>query len=777
MCGEIDGGIPDFDQALQTGQIEDTAMEYDFKSLSDYDFEQLVCDLLSAWLDQQLEAFRQGRDQGIDLRYTTANGGKAVLQCKHYAKTPFAGLSAAVKREYEKIQRLDPEQYLLITSQFLTPEGKDKLLGILVPFCQSAGDILGGSELNSLLRQYPQVEQAHYKLWLTSSAVLEKLLHSEIYQQSVMMQDEIQNKLQLYVQSKTAYNKANETLKKHNCCIISGIPGIGKTTLADILTIYYLDQGYQVIKVRSDIQEALKAYHPEQKQVFIYDDFLGSTGLELKENKNEGKELLKFLDFISKKRGKKFILTTREYILNQACQSSEDFARTNFDYKKCIISLEDYTRSDRARILYNHLFFGEVSRKDVQDLLVDNRVIKFIDHPNYSPRLIETVVKLWALAEDERENGFYHFFLDTLNHPSQLWSHAFCRKISPAARDLLLLLCPSPKSTALGTLKNRYEWYHQHKSRVQNQPMRMTDFQDALKETEGTFIQINGLEVFYHNPSVQDFIHGYIGENDVEFKLLCEAVKDFDFCIQLAHLDQNLCRTYSNAFIDAIRRTICKGTLYEFANQISKLEAANKQLGMQEIEHVTQHMLALFLDQLERECEELSEDTWHDKIEPHTLGKLLDSLDTSKYELRLTDRLVTTFLQYTLAWFCWAFIYSVSDFLIFSALYEVHAFLLERNKFLEVYDALADYKNELASDEIRDMDYEEECQEYRSDIEVLAAFFHVDLSDILKEVEDRISALEESEEDDDENWSREFPKVNKLEDWEILNMFRGLLDK
>ena len=107
----------------------------------------------------------------------------------------------------------------------------------------------------------------------------------------------------------------------------------------------------------------------------------------------------------------------------------------------------------------------------------------------------------------------------------------------------------------------------------------------------------------------------------------------------------------------------------------------------------------------------------------------------------------------------------------------MHAFLLERNKFLEVYDALADYKNELASDEIRDMDYEEECQEYRSDIEVLAAFFHVDLSDILKEVEDRISALEESEEDDDENWSREFPKVNKLEDWEILNMFRGLLDK
>ncbi len=279
-------------------------MEYDFKSLSDYDFEQMVCDLLSVRLGQQVEAFRQGRDQGVDLRYTTAGGGKAVVQCKHYAKTSLSGLCAAMKREYEKIEKLAPERYLLVTSQFLTPAEKDRLLGVLAPFCRSTEDILGGNELNSLLRRYPQVERAHYKLWLTSSAVLEKLLHSEIYRQSAMMREEIQNKLQLYVQSKTAYDKAHEMLKKYSCCIISGIPGIGKTTLAEILTIYYLDQGYDIIKVRSDIQEASKAYRQGQKQVFIYDDFLGSTALELKENKNEGKELLTFLELISKKKGK-----------------------------------------------------------------------------------------------------------------------------------------------------------------------------------------------------------------------------------------------------------------------------------------------------------------------------------------------------------------------------------------------------------------------------------------------------------------------------------------
>ena len=135
-----------------------------------------------------------------------------------------------------------------------------------------------------------------------------------------------------------------KVLNETNCCIISGIPGIGKTTLAEILLIHYLDQGYQIIKVSSNIQEAMAAYRRDTRQVFLYDDFLGSTALEMKMGKNEGKELLTFMSYISRQTGKKFILTTREYILNQARQSLEEFARHDFDLNKCIISPADYTR-------------------------------------------------------------------------------------------------------------------------------------------------------------------------------------------------------------------------------------------------------------------------------------------------------------------------------------------------------------------------------------------------------------------------------------------------
>ena len=103
-------------------------MEYDFKSLSDYDFELLVCDLMSEQLGRRIESFRRGRDQGVDLRYASDSGGTVVVQCKHYANTPFSGLCAAAKAEGEKIQRLRPERYVLVTSQFLSPAEKDKLL-------------------------------------------------------------------------------------------------------------------------------------------------------------------------------------------------------------------------------------------------------------------------------------------------------------------------------------------------------------------------------------------------------------------------------------------------------------------------------------------------------------------------------------------------------------------------------------------------------------------------------------------------------------------------
>ena len=45
----------------------------------------VIRDLLQAEWNVALEAFRTGRDRGIDLRYVPADGGASIIQCKHYA--------------------------------------------------------------------------------------------------------------------------------------------------------------------------------------------------------------------------------------------------------------------------------------------------------------------------------------------------------------------------------------------------------------------------------------------------------------------------------------------------------------------------------------------------------------------------------------------------------------------------------------------------------------------------------------------------------------------
>jgi hypothetical protein len=107
---------------------------YDFKSLSPADFEDLTRDLLQQHWKVRLEAFKTGRDQGIDLRYAAVPRHSIVVQCKHFANSSVSKLVQQLrKRELPKIRSLNPKRYVLVTSLPLNPQDKDKIAAALVP--------------------------------------------------------------------------------------------------------------------------------------------------------------------------------------------------------------------------------------------------------------------------------------------------------------------------------------------------------------------------------------------------------------------------------------------------------------------------------------------------------------------------------------------------------------------------------------------------------------------------------------------------------------------
>jgi len=214
---------------------------YDFKQLSPADFEDLTRDLLQKLWAVRLEAFKSGRDQGIDLRYSKVHDGATIVQCKHFAGSSVAKLVNELRTsELPKIDRLGPGRYVLVTSLPLNPKDKEKISAAVHPHIPMLEDILGAEDLNNLLGLHPEIEQQHFKLWMSSTAVLERVLHNAEKVQTDFDIERIRRMIPVYVQT-SSYPRAMKILAEQRFVIISGVPGIGKTTLANMLLFAHLE--------------------------------------------------------------------------------------------------------------------------------------------------------------------------------------------------------------------------------------------------------------------------------------------------------------------------------------------------------------------------------------------------------------------------------------------------------------------------------------------------------------------------------------------------------
>jgi len=499
--------------------------EYNFLNLSSFDFEKLTRDVLQEHYAINLESFTTGRDKGIDLRYSKNNKNDLIVQCKSYNN--YNSLKSNLKKEYQKAKTLNPQKYILSTSVGLTPLNKDEIIKIFNGYIKSPSDIFGKDDLNNLLGQYPEIEKKHFKLWFSSTNILQKLLHNDIISRSEFEKEDILREIKVYVQNKS-YSEAFNILNQHNYVLISGIPGIGKTTLAKILICKYLIKDYELVVVSSDINEAESLYERGKKQLFYYDDFLGSNFLEERLKKNEDQKLVRFIKKIKNISNKKLIMTTREYILSQAKLKYEIFANSNLEIAKCIIDLEKYSKLIRAEILYNHLFYSNLPHGYIYALLIDKSYLKIIDHPNYSPRIIQIMTDKDAVGRIS-ERDFFDFFIKNLNNPINIWEHSFTNQISKSSKYLLYIMLISDDRIFEEDLKKSFSKFYKNESSKFNFEINREDFINSLKELENTFIKISKVQsgrsyglakknktknlIQFQNPSIRDFLINKVRNN------------------------------------------------------------------------------------------------------------------------------------------------------------------------------------------------------------------------------------------------------------------------
>jgi len=246
-----------------------------FSVLSDVEFEELTGDLLSAELGVAVERFARGADGGVDLRWRSRGNAEEWLgQCKHFRRSTFAQLLAAARKEAERLPSLAPAGYKFITSFDLTLAQKSKLYRLFADWMTSSSDVMGCRDVDGLLTRHRTVERRHAKLWISSGSQLYWALHSAAASRSSVLRERIESTLPRYVPNR-GYAAAAKILKSRHVCIVAGIPGIGKTMLAQVLAAEAMTRGYEPIEILRDVEEGWAALDDSVRQAFIYDDFLG----------------------------------------------------------------------------------------------------------------------------------------------------------------------------------------------------------------------------------------------------------------------------------------------------------------------------------------------------------------------------------------------------------------------------------------------------------------------------------------------------------------------
>lgn len=586
--------------------------EYNFSNLDPNEFEALANDLLGNLFHTHIERFKPGKDLGIDGRFFCyENDHSTIIQSKHYAVSGLKHLLYDLKNiELPKIEKLSTKRYILATSIGLSPQDKEKLKSDLGPHIKHTGDIFGKEDLNALLRQYPQVEKNHYKLWIASSTVLSRFLNAKVYTASQNIISEAYEKCANYVITNN-HTQAKNKVKDTNVLVITGEPGVGKTTLAEQLCLEFVADDYEFFAINNDIEEGFSVYSQCDKQLFYFDDFLGKNYLETLRF-NEDARIMQFISLIAKAKNKKFILTSRTNILDQGYRVGPSFSHGKIKKNEYIIDISQYNSTDKAKILYSFLWRSDLEKKFLEQIIIDKKYTKIIHHRNYNPRLLEFITSSDNI-DFTNQNLYLSFIEKSLENPTSIWRHPYIAQLDDASRAVVDLIVFGNGNVQEESLKKAYNNFL-NSGMYTGSTNISKDFESTMSILSRSFVKRTYIEnkntsndnsahsgvIKYSpfNPSISDFIHSRYA-NDyshiADMVLLYDGDEGVKFLEKVAIYNDALAKNIAELICKKLKDNIsfCNSIQYIRIGNLLDSDSFNKIFKDYNIEQIQKHILQL----------------------------------------------------------------------------------------------------------------------------------------------------------------------------------------
>lgn len=509
--------------------------------LSPDDFEKFANRIVEKIFEKRILSFGEGADGGIDGIDDTKRPS-IVVQSKRYqpSTTPKVFLNT-IRDELAKLKKTSQDNgwsndfdYVVVTSVRLNQKTTREIRELKPEWIKTDQHIIDGESLRrfSEIEEYKEIFENYNLIGKDFEKIIKDFGKEVIELDNSYFFDTFDSR---FVAVTSEMDSAYNILMENHVVFLTGDPGVGKTTASQYLgALFSMHKDIKtnvLIKSVNDITSVVKQFSERkaelsERMLIIFDDFVGRNVFNATESNLL--HIKKIVSFSRNSGNLYLVFNSRTPILEEAQKQNIEFSQFIEDIEeKITIDISKISDIDKTKILkltFDKYFTlakeggKSIIANNFKALLNDTNYMSIVCHKNYTPRLVEALVRESKVFQ----GNFFEKAMEFLNNPDRLYDELF----SQLSRDEKLLLYLTASIYDQSPIL--YKFLESYCSVFYNEMILFDEFFDGLV---GFWLKKNLIinssehtekkEIEFRNPSVYDYLRVKV-LRDSSFKNILE---------------------------------------------------------------------------------------------------------------------------------------------------------------------------------------------------------------------------------------------------------------